>query len=377
MTIKQKLKLRHILPGAVILWLVIFVVRNSPKGRRTPPPAMPQLVAENSIIIDMISVGTTRNPDLQTTQHETFGLSARNFIKVNELDDFETDCHLQLTQEHVVQVRTLCDSHSKTKQPLLYILAPNLFNPNTNPGWLCAQKRPMAGLLRWLERAQETSLPDYLLIFDDDTYVNMNRLRSYLSTLSSSAPMAIASVLLYLFNSTIPSWFIQRVLLPLDVWPSIALTIPHGGYGTIFSRGLLERLVQPLRCKGHHHSSLFEANICRQVRLNRIGERTFFRDGMHLIDLMNAYVHNAEYLKVHEWGQGPGFCMHSDWVWAYFVNYYQLTEPPPASDMRWVRNRFKMYRANQCQGYNWRSVDFDFCHRQTADTMQWFFHHRA
>jgi len=81
-----------------------------------------------------------------------------------------------------------------------------LKNKNT-PGWLCAQKRPARGLIKAIRAYQTqgddneshfTSLPDYLIIVDDDTYYNMEHFSRYNTfipnnqvTILRSAAMAV------------------------------------------------------------------------------------------------------------------------------------------------------------------------------------------
>ena len=51
-----------------------------------------------------------------------------------------------------------------------------------DPGWMCAQRRPgrAFGWLHSQYKGVDASLPDYLLLVDDDTYVNMGSVMSFI-----------------------------------------------------------------------------------------------------------------------------------------------------------------------------------------------------
>ncbi|KAL7579675.1 hypothetical protein ACA910_021824 [Epithemia clementina (nom. ined.)] len=82
------------------------------------------------------------------------------------------------------------------------------------------------------------------------------------------------------------------------------LTVPFGGYGIIFNKRALENLLQPLHCgaasrldasraalvadKKLRERSSFERLACWRMSKNLIGERTLFRNGMSIADLMHA-----------------------------------------------------------------------------------------
>jgi hypothetical protein len=56
---------------------------------------------------------------------------------------------------------------------------------------------------------------------------------------------------------------------------------------------------------------------------------------------MHAYVHNEHYISFKSWSE-VGFCMHSDWVWGYFTNFYGLAirnDDPIFSDVEEDRLR--------------------------------------
>ena len=95
----------------------------------------------------------------------------------------------------------------------------------------------------------------------------------------------------------------------------IKWTFPFGGYGIYFSKASLERLIQPLYCNGSPKNN-FELEVCEFLKNNRtmLGEEAFFQSGMSVGDLMGEYTKNVNM-----------FCLHSDTMLAYIVNFYNIS----------------------------------------------------
>jgi len=130
----------------------------------------------NRTVIDFISVGSLIKPDYQLAQRRTFGShpAVRNFFTVTELNDTDSTCHTDFTMDQWHQMRSFCRS-TEGQTKVASVLRTKLFWPKEHTGWMCAQKRPIDGFRLALEHYQNTTepLPNYLLIIDDDTYVNM------------------------------------------------------------------------------------------------------------------------------------------------------------------------------------------------------------
>jgi hypothetical protein len=98
-----------------------------------------------------------------------------------------------------------------------------------------------------------------------------------------------------------------------------------GGYGVFFSRGSLERLLQPIDCESTETlNDAFVLAVCGRLEQNQIGELDAFSNGMSLADLMHNYTYRHAYMDVKKWTD-VGFCLHSDHIWTYFANYYFLS----------------------------------------------------
>ena len=222
------------------------------------------------------------------------------------------------------------------------------------------------------------SLPDYLLLADDDTYINIDLLQSYISTrrdLSPNIPLVYSGCLLERTR--------KKQINIAKTW-----YVPYGGYGLIFSRGSLERLYHPLYCntnqnklitedditaildyeKNHKNMTItqYEQLVChRIVKDNLLGEKDLYKIGMSISDL--AY----------ELSSSKYYCMHSDWLTMYLINYYYLSNlvmGPNNDNNTKLFNRIHPYRDNQECKYNTVSLCnasiSHICHYQTPDSMK-------
>jgi hypothetical protein len=170
-------------------------------------------------------------------------------------------------------------------------------------GWMCGQKRPYYGLVKAANHykiRRKEGLPDWLIIADDDTYYNMEVFHeSFRRRNASDFDVSVGCL----------------IRLPAH---TVRFSFPYGGFGSVVSRGSLEKLVRPIECPSSDDQA-----ICDRLQENIVGELRYFRNGMSLIDLIHAYVSTERYRDVDRWS--TGFCMHSDWVLGYFVNFYNVS----------------------------------------------------
>jgi hypothetical protein len=100
--------------------------------------------------------------------------------------------------------------------------------------------------------------------------------------------------------------------------------------------------MRPINCSLEKRDN-FAKRVCSQVDDNQIGEKALFKDGMSVSDLQNEYASFQPFTKYPEWT--IGFCLHSDWVWGFFTNFYSLAKH---SD----EERFKDVPHDRIEGYN-------------------------
>jgi|UniRef100_A0A8J9X684 hypothetical protein len=297
------------------------------KGSRVPDQvdllraaAQTQLERHSKISIDIISVGSHARPIYQEAQERFFGPkdSVRNFFRITEEDDTEADCSSKLTTSQLEKVVTFCKSRSRVlgeeffhlKQMATHYARVQWLNKKANAiGWLCAQKRPFDGLVKALGAYRAQGTPDYLLVLDDDSWVNIDQLEVSLPSMyPAKTPYAVAGCMLR-----------SRVR-------EHNFTFPYGGWGMIFSRSAIENLMKPLFCNNptDRIEDEFLRLACWRLSENSIGEQKVFREGMSVAQLMHAYVTDQPYQQVDSWNS-VGYCLHSDWVWGYFANFYHIS----------------------------------------------------
>ena len=155
------------------------------------------------------------------------------------------------------------------------------------------------------------SLPDYLLLVDDDTYVNLPLLLDFLRGSGDPSVPAVYAGCLF----------------------SKKMSFGFGGFGLFYSRGAVDRMIRPVTCDGSE--SGYEEDICARVRESLVNEGPLFRPGMSVSDLMAAL------------SASDGLCMHSDWLTGYFVNVYGLSG---SSDARPDQQQFGYNRLTALAG---------------------------
>lgn len=347
--------------------------------------------------IDVLSVGSRLLPHLQATQRATFGShkAVRHFYGATEDDDSETECGKRLSRKDAVRIAMHCRTGHQSKHPILaklvkrFIEKTKLAKKQNPSGWLCAQKRPLDGFMNMIKNYQyvsngnNTNLPDYLLVLDDDSWVNLDHM---LHQVTKEYPVTQPQV-------------VAGCLIVMDDF--IDFTFPHGGFGVLFNRMALERFLQPLHCgneyqdQGQNHTNItsspsltrssssqtmspehleppfawdekkgkdFERLACWRLKQNGIGERSLFRNGMSVATLMHKYATDQPYNKHSHWNDA-GYCLHSDTAWAYFVNYYHLAVQPKHRHFAKRESTGKRYKdgfslSDRFVGYNQSQIKF-------------------
>jgi hypothetical protein len=92
---------------------------------------------------------------------------------------------------------------------------------------------------------------------------------------------------------------------------NISTNVSNAGAITVFSKEIDE-------------NEFNEPALCKRINADFIGERALFKEGMSVGDLMYAYATDQPYSQVANWTRG--YCMHSDWMWGFFVNFYNLSD---------------------------------------------------
>ncbi len=178
---------------------------------------------------------------------------------------------------------------------------------------------------------------------------------------------------------------------------------PYGGWGTVLSRGALERLYRPLHCYFDAPSfggigmiggfgNTYEEHACSMLRMNMANERSFFVNGDTLADLMVKIAtgrHTTTFkpqstivggkedeILASSRGRRTPFCYHSDWLSGYLFSHYVLmghTIPLfpscPEPWRCWVPGEIKE-NEREINAECWKDTNVIACHYQTPEMMR-------
>jgi hypothetical protein len=304
--------------------------------------------------IDVISVGSATRPQYLHAQENTWAShwSVRTFWGLTEHNDFNQSCG-EMTRAEVEARVARCNKYNGWKKSMKqfigdgYTLAEG--QVRRDAGWVCAQRRVGRALV-WLKKMykmREDDIPDYLLLVDDDTYFDIVSFEEYVvrKKLDPSKTEMHGACLF------------QRA-------GYIKWSFPYGGFGTVFTRASIKRMLRPIHCKNATAGDEFIQGCCRSLKKNRIGERAVFQEGMSVADLFHVY----SALRM--------FCIHSDWLTGYIANFYGLSERD--TDIEGEEDReMRMYSMavwpEQCGNMTMICVGgSDVCHRQGPKAMEHF-----
>jgi len=150
-----------------------------------PPPPF--------LTFDILSIGSKTRLDYLEGQRDTFGshVSVRHFFGVTEDVDDDVTCSTHLTTNETVKVAKFCAKkywNRRTQMEMKfmrnhYASIKFLLSKENPSGWLCAQTRPIVALSKVVLKQYRTgeieTLPDYLIIVDDDTHLNVPMIQEY------------------------------------------------------------------------------------------------------------------------------------------------------------------------------------------------------
>jgi len=318
-----------------------------------------------SIAFDILSIGSKTRFRYMTTQLHTWAShpAVRNFWGVTEDDDSYPMCLGKDAETRAEEYINFC-KNEKTSDNIIkktfqfWHADATSFKEdgiNNHCGWLAAQRRSVQSLGKRLKeyKKQEAQygtiiLPDYLLVVDDDSFVNMDLLYSFMKEKDPLIPQIHAGCLL-------------KVNYPE---PDFMWTFPWGGFGLILNRESIARLIRPLNC-GNQVSrdpkwTDFETKACTMLEENNIDEKDFFYQGMTLGDLMFAYSLKKDY------------CMHSDWMTGYFGSNFFLSKDDHGDSF----NLLDYFSSENCasaadDGSKLRcTVTSRVCHKQNPESMR-------
>ena len=222
--------------------------------------------------LDVISIGSISRLDYVTTQADTFGSHPliRAFHPVTESDVMNETCGGNMTTDDFNNIVLLCKQNYTVLEPRWsrfvrqYFAPKKLLSTKKNPmGWLCAQTRPAMALYHALINYNGV-FPDYLVIIDDDSYLNVELLYEHLRSRHESdrkRPTMLAGCLFSLKEG---------------------IEFPHGGFGVVLNSAFLKSLAT-----------------------QRV------KSGLTMLEWVHRLVTAQPFSEYREWDRG--YCLHSDW----------------------------------------------------------------
>jgi len=259
--------------------------------------------ARSLLTLDVVSVGSTTRPHYLQGQVQTWASPehVRTYHAVTELDDANPVCASDMGS--VREYTNSCRQNPNFSEDARRFVDKNFgFTEGSDyqdsierllPGWFCAQRRTMQGVLGYINKLDLEDIPDYLIIVDDDTYFDTHGFHQHLQGTDPNDSRAYAGCL-FEKNSE----------------EGIMWEFPYGGFGFVLSKGAIRQMMTPLHCDGSNDST-FENKPCQALEDNRINEKPFFKEGMTIVELMSNYSAFSEPL-----------CFHSDWIMGYMVDFY-------------------------------------------------------
>lgn len=175
--------------------------------------AAPQSSVSNSrrhLTIDTLSIGSIKNIGLLESQSRTWGshYSIRHYFAATELDDADPTCYKTLNKTTVKQIVETCQTRHPQAKGTMHVQYEKFSTGSKAKGippsgWICAQQRfaiALETLGKFYKRESDGvanfTLPDYLLLQDDDTYYNMPRISEFLRDKDPEVPLAEAPCLI-------------------------------------------------------------------------------------------------------------------------------------------------------------------------------------
>jgi hypothetical protein len=136
------------------------------------------------LVLDVLSISSQTQPEYMMAQVETWAsdVHVRHFWGVTELNDYDTNC-AEMSNNALHSFVETClgtmgwEYNIETFRQRLFGVASGYGRYEHKAGWYCAQRRP-GHALGWLKTMYQnvTMIPDYLLLVDDDTSVDIEKM---------------------------------------------------------------------------------------------------------------------------------------------------------------------------------------------------------
>lgn len=102
-------------------------------------------------------------------------------------------------------------------------------------------------------------------------------------------------------------------------------------------------MVKPIQCLDKSSQDEFVAFACQRLAEKNLNEHQVFEDGMSVTEIIGALAATQKYSQWQNWTRG--FCFHSDWLWGFFINFYNIA-------VRANDPQYKDYPGDRLVGFN-------------------------
>ena len=261
------------------------------------------------MVVDVVSIGSESRFDYMTTQLQTWAATSRNFYGFTESTDFDPSCSLSLSDESV-----RLDYLNTCRLPNVGTKRYGIGHGKSG-GWICAQRR-VGKALGWLQAVYSSSrkggvkvkrgIPDILVIVDDDTSVDLNKVKQLMMKENSS--------------SIEEPYIAAGSVFQLGKYGGFKA--PHGGFGTYLNKAAIELMTRrPIFCNKDdgliptigEDEDPFTINACTQLAQNKAQELDVYSPGDSVFNIF------------YKLSSRPYFCMHSDWMIGFMITNYGMT----------------------------------------------------
>lgn len=295
------------------------------------------------VTIDIVSIGSNTRFEYLEAQASTWTShpSVRYYWGFTEKHAHNETCDTMTDEEVTLHIDKCVAGFNETAGRVQNFISDGYTlvedKKRRDAGWICAQRR-VGRALGWLKQVaykdhDQDSLPDLLLFVDDDTYIDLDVFEQKIGGFKAITNGSAEVLGPCLFRE-----------LGYIKWP-----FSYGGFGTFFSKASIQQMIRPIHCK-RTDENMGHQDVCKSIRLSRLGESPLFHEGMSIAELF------------HDYSSLKNFCIHSDWLLGYIAKFYLFT------DIQGIE-----FYPSTCGNLTLKCYfGMEACHRQTPEAMEFF-----
>lgn len=146
-------------------------------------PSLASTAETTGTTADIVSLGSVTRMDYLTAQIETWAShrAVRHVWGFTELQDFDPECSTMSDEARLAAIDK-CEASELFSDPKIKSFSSEYYGlsegnriRSNDAGWICAQRR-VGRAFGWLHSqysSGKTSIPDFVMVVDDDTYIDL------------------------------------------------------------------------------------------------------------------------------------------------------------------------------------------------------------